>query len=116
MREYLKNNQGNSKKGNKTQSSLVSSPDRAAYRGAISSEGGGGNHLYVITSLQEQKDSPDVVTGIIRVFDFTVYALLDQGASLSFLNPYIGINFDIISQKLTETFNVFPPVGEPIVA
>lgn len=74
MREYLKNNQGNSKKGNKTQSSLVSSPDRAAYRGAISSEGGGGNHLYVITSLQEQKDSPDVVTGMNQDINLNIYA------------------------------------------
>ena len=107
---------GNSNGANRAQSSSVSPRDKASPRGVTTVTFRGIIHLYAINNTQEQKDSPDVVTGIIRVFDFTVYALLDQGASLSFLNPYIGINFDIISQKLTESFNVFPPVGESIVA
>ena len=40
--------------------------------------GEGENRLYAITSLQEQKKSPYVVTGMIKVFTFKVYALFDQ--------------------------------------
>ncbi|KAK4727145.1 hypothetical protein R3W88_032062 [Solanum pinnatisectum] len=51
--------------------------DRAAPRGATSGTSGGANHLYAITSHQEQENSPDVVTGMIKVFTFDIYALLD---------------------------------------
>ncbi|KAH0728063.1 hypothetical protein KY284_003928 [Solanum tuberosum] len=60
----------------------VAPPDRVAPRGVTSGTGRGANRLYVITSRQEQEDSPDVVTGMIQVFDFTVYALLDPRAIL----------------------------------
>ncbi|KAH0658156.1 hypothetical protein KY289_026904 [Solanum tuberosum] len=78
--------------------------------------GGGTNRLYVINSRQEQEDSPDLVTGMIQVFDFTVYALLDPGASLSFVTPYIAMNFDVIPEQLSEPFSVPTPVGESILA
>ncbi|KAG5632116.1 hypothetical protein H5410_003833 [Solanum commersonii] len=44
---------------------------------------GRSNNLYAITSSQKQEDSPDVVTVMIKVFNFDVYALLDLGVSLS---------------------------------
>ena len=74
---------------NRSQSSSVAPPNRAAPRGAISSTGGGANHLYAFTSRQEQENSPYVVTGMIKVFTFGVNFLLDPGASLSFLTPYV---------------------------
>ena len=76
MRECPNNKQGNGNGGNRAQSSTVA-PPKTATRGATSGKGGGGNHLYVITSRQEQENSPDVVTGMIKVFTFDVYALLD---------------------------------------
>ncbi|KAK4730142.1 hypothetical protein R3W88_023130 [Solanum pinnatisectum] len=71
--------------GNRAKSSSVAPPDRAAPRGANFSTSGGTNVLYAINSRQVQEDSPDVIIGMIQVFDFTVYALLDPGASLSFV-------------------------------
>ena len=59
-----------------------------------------GNHLYSITTLREKEDSPNVVIGIMNVFDFTIYEFLDPGASLSFVTPYISMNFDIIPKEL----------------
>ncbi|KAH0669343.1 hypothetical protein KY285_023504 [Solanum tuberosum] len=78
--------------------------------------GGGTNLLYAINSRQEQEDSLDVVTGMIQVFDLTVYALLDPGASLSFVTPYVAMNFDVIPEQHSEPFSVSTPVGESILA
>ena len=89
MKECPKSRHGSGNLGSKAQSSSVASPDRMVPRGATSSTGGGTNCLYAINSRQEQEDSPDVVTGMIQVFNFNVYALLDPGASLSFVTPYV---------------------------
>ncbi|KAG5586662.1 hypothetical protein H5410_047096 [Solanum commersonii] len=67
----------NGNEGNKAQSSLVAPVDRVVPRGATSGKGIRENLLYAITSLQEQENSQDVVTGMINVFTFYVYALLD---------------------------------------
>ena len=44
---------------------------------------------------------------MIRVFEFTGYALLDPGASLSFVTPYVDMNFEISPEKLSE-YLVYP--------
>ncbi|KAG5614458.1 hypothetical protein H5410_014282 [Solanum commersonii] len=77
MKECPKNMQGSGNLSNRAQASSVAPPDRMVPRGATSSTCGGANHPYAINSRQEQENSPDVVTGMIRVFDFAVYALLD---------------------------------------
>ena len=41
------------------------------------------NRLYAPQARQNQKGSPDVVTCMLRVFDFYVYALLDTGTTFS---------------------------------
>ena len=87
-------------------------PDKVASRGATSRVGGGGNCLYVITSCQEQEDYPDVVTGVIQVFNFDVYALLDPGVILSFVSLYFGMNFDVLPKKLSKPYSVSTPVGD----
>ena len=114
MRECPKNRQGNG--SNKAQSSSVVPPDRTAPRGATSSVGGGANRLYAITNRQEQENSPNVVTGMIKVFTFDVYALLDPGASLSFVTPYVANKFDVLPERLCEPFCVSTPAGESILA
>ena len=71
--------------------------------------------MYVISSLQEKEESPDVVNGMLQVFDFSVYALLDPGASLSFVASYIAMNFDVIHEKLSEPFSVSTLLHESIL-
>ena len=51
---------------------------------------------------------------MIQVIDFTVYALLDPGASLSF--PYVAMNFEIILEKLSKPFTVPTPICESVLA
>ncbi|KAG5589971.1 hypothetical protein H5410_040485 [Solanum commersonii] len=103
MKECPKNWQGN---GNQGKSSSVAPPDMAASRGATSGTGRRSNNLYAITSRQEQENSLDVVTGIIKVFTLDVYALLDKGASLYFVTPYVANNIDVLHEKLCEPFCV----------
>ena len=71
--------------------------------------------LYSLNNRQEHKNSLDVVTGVIQVFDFIVYALLDQRASLYFVPPYVSMNVDIIPEQLSEPFSISTPVGEFII-
>ncbi|KAH0657055.1 hypothetical protein KY285_031937 [Solanum tuberosum] len=116
LKECPKNKHGSGNPGNRAQSSSESPPDRAAPRGATFGTGGGANLLYAITSCQEQENSPDVVTGMIKVFTFDAYALLDPGASLSFVTPYVANKFDVIPEKVCEPFGVSTSVGESILA
>lgn len=60
-----------------SRSSTVGPYDKATLGGVTSSIGGGEKHLYVITSNHEQKNSPNVVTGMIKVLTFYVYTLLE---------------------------------------
>ncbi|KAH0776456.1 hypothetical protein KY290_007867 [Solanum tuberosum] len=69
-----------------------------------------------ITSRQDQENSPDVVTGMIKVFTLNVCALIDLGASLSFVTPYVAMKFDVLPEKLCEPFCVSTHVGESILA
>ena len=116
MRECPKNKQGGRNLGNRAQSLSVAPPDRVASRGTTSCTGRGENHLHAITSLQEYKNSPSVFTGMIKVFTFDVYALLDPGAILSFITPYVANQFEILPEKLCEPFCVSTSVGESILA
>ena len=47
------------------------------------------NHFYALCSRGEQETSPDVVTGMLIVFSIYVYALLDPGATISFVTPLV---------------------------
>ncbi|KAH0706534.1 hypothetical protein KY285_012312 [Solanum tuberosum] len=73
MKECPKNRQGSGNQGNRAQSSSFAPPNRAATRGATSGTDGGANRLYAITSLQEQENSPDIVTDYrTRVVKFQI--------------------------------------------
>lgn len=43
----------------------------------------------LLCSPREQEESPDIVTGMLQVFYINVYALLDRGATLSFVTPLV---------------------------
>ena len=76
------------------QSTNSAAPANSPTQRGNSSGTGGGQHqnrLYALQARQDQKCSPDVVSGTLRVFDLDVYALLDPGATLSFINPYIAV-------------------------
>lgn len=48
---------------------------------------------------------------MLQGFNFTVYALLDPEVSLSFVNPYIVMNFENIFEQLSEPLSVSTAIG-----
>ncbi|XP_015078461.1 uncharacterized protein LOC107022337 [Solanum pennellii] len=74
------------------------------------------NCLYSLCSRGDQEDSPNVVTGILQIFSIIVYALLDPGATLSFVTPLVAMKFDVLPDILIEPFSVITPVGDSVVA
>ena len=101
--------------GGRAQPPFVTPQNRGNQRGSTSGADRGTNHLYAMGSRQDQENSPDVVTGMLRVFSFDVYALLDPGATLSFVTPYLATKFEILPEHLLEPFSVSTPVGESIL-
>ena len=53
---------------------------------------------------------------MLRVFDLHVYAFSDPGATLSFVTPYIVVQFTVCPETLSEPFSVSTPVGDPVIA
>ena len=68
--------------------------------------------MYALQACQDQEGSPDVVTGTLHIFDLDVYALLDPGATLSFVTPYIIVQFSVSPESLSEPFSFSTTVGE----
>ena len=74
------------------------------------------NRFYSLRSRSEQESSPDVVTGMLHVFDIYIYDLLDLGATIFFVTPWISRKFDIFRNILNEPFMLTTLVGESVVA
>ena len=53
---------------------------------------------------------------MIKVFTFDIYSLLDPGASLYFVTPYVANLFEILCKKLCEHFCISTPIGDSILA
>jgi len=53
---------------------------------------------------------------MIQIFYFNIYALLNPGASFSFVTPYVAMNFNVLPEQLSEPSSVSTPVGESILA
>ncbi|XP_069146944.1 uncharacterized protein [Solanum lycopersicum] len=115
-KECPKKKQGSGNGGIRAQSSSIAPLDRASHRGDTSGTGRGPNCLYAHKNRQEHENMQDVVTGMIQVFDFTIYILLDPGESLSFVTSYVAINFDISLEQLSKPFSVSTHVGESILS
>ena len=54
------------------------------------------NRFNALKARDEQENSPDIVTGIFQVFSINVYALLDLGATLSFVTPLVARKIDVV--------------------
>ncbi|KAH0765218.1 hypothetical protein KY285_001089 [Solanum tuberosum] len=65
------------------------------------------NRFYALQTQGEQESSPDVVTGMSKVFQLDVYDLLDPGATLSFVTSYVAMSLESIP-VVNEFLEVFP--------
>ena len=73
------------------------------------------NRFYALHSRGEQETSPDVVTGMLKIFTLDVYVLLDPSATLSFVTPLVAKMFDILPNILHEPFLVPTLVGKSVL-
>lgn len=62
------------------------------------------------------EEIPDVVTGMLKVFNFDVYTLLDLSANLCSVTYFLATKFDISHEMLSKPFSVYTPMGESVVA
>ena len=62
------------------------------------------NHFYALRSRGEQETSPDVLNDMLKVFSIDAYALLDPGATLSFVTPLVAKKYEILPDIFHLTF------------
>ena len=56
-----------------------------------------------------------MVTCMLKLFSFDVYALLESGGTLSFVTPIVEIKFVMLPDILDNPFSVSTPVGDFVV-
>ncbi|XP_070047254.1 uncharacterized protein [Nicotiana tomentosiformis] len=88
---------------------------RGATRGGAQSSGVP-SRFYAMSGRQNAEASPDVVTGILIVQTHDVYALIYLGSTLSCVTPFVAMEFGIEPEQLPESFSVYSPFGESILA
>ena len=72
------------------------------------------NRFYALKGREEQEKSYDVVTGMLQVFSTSVYALLDQGSTLSLVTPLLVLTVEILPEVLHNPIVVSTPLGENV--
>ncbi|XP_070032214.1 uncharacterized protein [Nicotiana tomentosiformis] len=81
----------------------------AARGGAQSS--GRPSRFYAMSGRQNAAASLDVVTGILTVQTHDVYALIDPNSTLSYITPYVAMEFGIEPEQRPKPFSVSTLVG-----
>ena len=72
------------------------------------------NIIYALKGREEQEKSANVVTGMLKVFSTSVYALINIGSTLSFVTPLLALTFEIFSKVLHDLIVVSTPLGENV--
>ncbi|KAH0669578.1 hypothetical protein KY285_023739 [Solanum tuberosum] len=85
-------------------------------RGASQSGAPRDNRFYTLHGRQGVNETPDVVTGMLQIFDLDASTLIDPGATLSFVTPLIARKFHVESELLHESYEVSTPIGASTVA
>ncbi|XP_070008077.1 uncharacterized protein [Nicotiana sylvestris] len=68
-----------------------------------------------MSGRQSAEASPGVVTSIFTVQSHDVFALIDPGSTLSYVTPYVAMEFRIEPKHLHESFFVSTAIGEFII-
>ncbi|WMV07799.1 hypothetical protein MTR67_001184 [Solanum verrucosum] len=80
---------------------------------------GKSGHKVMDSPPQDSKDHEgfiNLMTSMLKVFHFDVYASLHLSATLLFVTPYVAMRFDVGLKILSNPFHVSTPVGDSIVA
>ncbi|XP_070041079.1 uncharacterized protein [Nicotiana tomentosiformis] len=84
-------------------------------RGGAPSSSGPQNRIYELAGLQDHESSPDIVTGILTVSSYDVYAVIDPGSILSYVTLLVASKCRI-KPKLVKPFALSTPVGDSVIA
>ncbi|XP_070040031.1 uncharacterized protein [Nicotiana tomentosiformis] len=68
--------------------------------GDTSGSSDGQNRFYALTGRQDSEASPDVITGILTIHSYAIYALTDPGSTFSYITPFIAGKLDMRSELL----------------
>ncbi|XP_070034830.1 uncharacterized protein [Nicotiana tomentosiformis] len=74
------------------------------------------SRFYAMRGRQSSDTYPDVVTCILIVQSHDVYTLVDPGSTMSYITPYVAMEFGIEPEQLHELFSISTLVGESIMA
>ncbi|MDV3202306.1 MAG: hypothetical protein Q8887_02555 [Candidatus Phytoplasma australasiaticum] len=74
------------------------------------------NRFYALQGRQGVDEVPDVVIGMLKVFDFDVCVLIDLGDIFSFVTPFVAKRLHVSPELLCEPYEVSTPIGASIVA
>ena len=75
------------------------------------------SQAWVFSVTQQEADvSPDVITGMISVYDHDAYALVDPGATHSFISVPFTERYQIESQPIDGHMVVFVPNGDIMIS
>ena len=91
---------------------MSAAPGRAGQEAGQSS--GGQARVYAFTR-QEAEAAPDVIRGNISLFDFQVYALIDPGATHSFIASSTASKLSVTPGVLGKDLTVSTPLGDCII-
>ncbi|XP_049345423.1 uncharacterized protein LOC125809935 [Solanum verrucosum] len=69
------------------------------------------NRFYALQCRGDQESSPDILTGMLKVFSIDIYELLDPGATLSSVTPFVAMKFEVLPEELLEPFSVSTPIS-----
>ncbi|XP_070029173.1 uncharacterized protein [Nicotiana sylvestris] len=69
-----------------------------------------------MSGRQTVEASPDVFIGVLNVQSHDVFALINPDSTLSYVTPFVAMEFGIEPEQLHEPFSVSTPVGESILA
>ncbi|XP_070010175.1 uncharacterized protein [Nicotiana sylvestris] len=69
-----------------------------------------------MSGRQTAEAFPNVVTDILVVQSYDVYAVIDPGSTLSYATPFVAMEFGKEPEQLHEPFSVSTPVSESILA
>ena len=73
------------------------------------------NRFHALQGRHGVDEVLDVITGMLKVFSFYVYALIELGATLSFSTPFVAKKLHVSSKLLCEPYKVLTLVGESTI-
>ncbi|XP_070029560.1 uncharacterized protein [Nicotiana sylvestris] len=84
-------------------------------RGAVPNSGDSQNRTYAFVGRHDLESSSDVVIGILFMFCYDVYALIDPGSTLSYVTPFVANKFGVEPELTSKLLAVSTTIGDSMI-